>query len=176
MKTLIPFTVTPFTQPFQVSADFFQVSPQKALLEFKIVGPLAHIVWPSSSVIESRQDGLWQTTCLEAFFAPGNKAEDAYFEINCSPNGDWNAYSFSSYRQGMIAAEGVEVRVKERSSEGNEAFFRIEISSDQPFQAKSLALCAVIEFSNGEKSYWALKHPSAKADFHNKDAWDSATH
>ena len=36
-------------------------------------------------------------------------------------------------------------------------------ASDEPWQ---LALTAVIEETNGVKSYWALKHPPGKPDFH----------
>jgi len=34
-----------------------------------------------------------------------------------------------------------------------------------------LALSAVIEETNGNKSYWALAHPSGKPDFHHKDGF-----
>jgi hypothetical protein len=34
-----------------------------------------------------------------------------------------------------------------------------------------LGLSAVIEDDNGSLSYWALKHPSGKPDFHHPDAF-----
>jgi len=34
-----------------------------------------------------------------------------------------------------------------------------------------LGLSAVIEEKSGRRSYWALAHPSGKADFHNSDCF-----
>ena len=34
-----------------------------------------------------------------------------------------------------------------------------------------LGLCAVIEEENGALSYWALKHPSGRPDFHHPDGF-----
>jgi hypothetical protein len=34
-----------------------------------------------------------------------------------------------------------------------------------------LGLSAVIEETNGNKTYWALVHPPGKPDFHHKDAF-----
>jgi hypothetical protein len=35
----------------------------------------------------------------------------------------------------------------------------------------TLALSAVIEDEDGVLSYWALKHPAGKPDFHHRDAF-----
>ena len=45
-----------------------------------------------------RRDGLWQTTCFEAFL--GLPGERRYWEINLAANGDWALYGFSDYRDG----------------------------------------------------------------------------
>ena len=46
--------------------------------------------------------------------------------------------------------------------------------------ALSVGLCAVIEDARGSLSYWALKHPPGKPDFHQRDAFalelDEARH
>ncbi len=39
---------------------------------------------------------------------------------------------------------------------------------DEPIQ---LNLTAVIEETDGTKSYWALAHPSGKPDFHHRDCF-----
>lgn len=46
-----------------------------------------------------RTDRLWAHTCFEAFV----RVEDApgYLELNFSPSGQWAAYRFDAYRQGM---------------------------------------------------------------------------
>ena len=41
-------------------------------------------------------------------------------------------------------------------------------ANDEPWQ---LALTAVIEETNGVKSYWALKHAPGKPDFHAADGF-----
>jgi hypothetical protein len=41
-------------------------------------------------------------------------------------------------------------------------------ASDEPWR---LALAAVIEETNGATSYWALKHPRGKPDFHHADGF-----
>lgn len=168
---LLAFNKTEMTASFKIEAEFFQVSSHTLLIEFKMFGPLEKVVWPPPGIIEAREDGLWKTTCLEAFLSSGDQKSDPYVEINCSPNGNWNAYSFGSYREGMIASEHITVRLKERHTETNEAHFQIEIENSSSWEIKSYGLTAVVEFSNGEKSYWALHHPGPVADFHNKEGW-----
>lgn len=172
MRPLRPFQKTSLSETISVQAELFQTSPEHILIEFQISGALQNIAWPSPQVVEERTDELWKTTCLEAFISAGLSPSDAYVEVNCSPNGNWNAYSFSSYRQGMARATYITVRLKERSSEHKEARFRIEISSTQTLHAAHLGLTAVIEFTSGEKSYFALNHPAAQADFHDKKGWE----
>ena len=52
----------------------------------------------------ARADELWQTTCFEAFLEP--RAATAYREFNFSPSGDWAAYDFDGYREGMAERRG----------------------------------------------------------------------
>jgi hypothetical protein len=44
-------------------------------------------------------------------------------------------------------------------------------SSLPPNAAWRIGLSAVIEETNGLKSYWALAHPPGKPDFHHKDCF-----
>ncbi|KYG70228.1 hypothetical protein AZI85_13855 [Bdellovibrio bacteriovorus] len=175
MKKLVPFAATAQTKLFNVEAEVEAVSQDAHLLVFEIHGPVERILWPAPSVIESRQDELWKTTCLEAFLAKGNAPTDAYLEINCSPNGNWNAYKFSSYREGMTTAADVSVRLQERSGETQRVRFQIEIKGFDAAEATFHGLTAVIEFADGEKSYWSLKHADANPNFHDKRGWESAT-
>lgn len=48
-------------------------------------------------------DELWRTTCFEAFVRPAG--ENAYREWNFAPSGDWAAYDFTGYREGMANAD-----------------------------------------------------------------------
>jgi hypothetical protein len=111
----------------------------------------------------SRSDELWRTTCLEAFLRePGG---DSYREWNFAPSGDWAAYDFTSYREGMANAQVASppyVRM-----EDNFTWWALGATIAVDAQVDwQLALSAVLEEKDGTKSYWALAHPSEKPDFH----------
>ena len=115
---------------------------------------------------EERQDELWRTTCLEAFFKA--KDEDQYVEMNFSPKGAWAAYLFDSYREGMRNAIAETPRIA-AAFRGNS--FALSVVLKQPadlpvISCFSTALTAVIETKEGQISHWSLKHPDGPADFH----------
>lgn len=170
MKPLTPFATTDLTKSLVVKANFFQAAADLLLIEFTISGPLHLISWPTASG-GARENDLWNHTCLEAFFSSGQTEKAPYTEINCSPNGSWNAYAFSSYREGMTPSDTLTVRLKQRESTPQDARFQVEIQSTSPLAIQALGLSAVIEFTGGEKSYWALHHPGSRPDFHSKDGW-----
>ena len=117
--------------------------------------------------VGGRRDELWKTTCFEFFLAPATGTK--YFEINMATSGDWNAYAFDSYRDGMRRAESVkrsplqEVRASDDSLELRGRF----VLSDFPLQGPvALGATAVVEYLDGTKDYWALAHTGDKPDFH----------
>ena len=115
-----------------------------------------------------RTDGLWTTTCFELFAKPAGG--DAYFEFNFSPSFQWAAYSFEGYRSGMqeFAAENPEIWV----TPGLPHFsLAVEAMPLLPTVRMAIALSAVIEEIDGTKSYWALRHPPGKPDFHHPDCF-----
>lgn len=121
-----------------------------------------------------RVDGLWQHTCFEAFIRAKDDAE--YYEFNFSPSGEWAAYGFRDYRDvEAIDVDGLEPKIAvQRNSENLE--LNAVIHSDRlpglgPDVCLSLGLSAVIEDLSGSLSYWALKHPPGKPDFHHADAF-----
>src|SRR6185295_5489425 len=126
----------------------------------------------------SRTDELWQHTCFEAFVKPHGAA--FYYEINLSPSSQWALYRFDSYREGMkpvAAAKAPAISVQ--SSD-----FRLELRAvvnldDLPELRDSthldVALAAVIESADGRLSYWALRHPDAKPNFHHTDSFVSGS-
>lgn len=171
MKTLIPFEHTAVTDLFTVEAEIFIDGPDSGLLEFRITGPLEQLIFPDPTLVESRRDELWKGTCLEAFFAVETSPESSYLEMNCAPNGDWNAYEFSGYRQGMKTSENTKVRVIHREGSAEEVLFRLRLESPLLGQMKHASLTTILQLQDGSFTYWALKHPGAKPDFHNKDAF-----
>jgi hypothetical protein len=117
----------------------------------------------------TRTDGLWKTTCFELFV----RADDAvgYSEFNFSPSGDWAAYRFDEYREGMrdlTLATAPDVR---GSSEGDCFHLEVALAADglAPNAAR-IGLSAVIEEA-GAKSFWALNHAAGAPDFHNRDCF-----
>lgn len=101
-------------------------------------------------------DGLWRHTCFEVFVA--QKGARAYREYDFSPSGEWAAYAFSSYRQ-RSTREIVRPRWK-------------GLAATIPARGRlKIGLCAVIEERDGALSYWALRHPAGKPDFHDRHAF-----
>lgn len=177
--SLIPFTKTATTEALSLSAELRQQDDQTLKLCFQLHGDMASLRWPTTSSTEPkkglRRDELWKTTCLEVFLTSQTAALDpnskaAYFEVNCSPNGDWNAYSFSSYRTNMQAAS-LKVSLQKAVIDIRSAHFEIEISSPTPLPIDLWGAAVVLDSNLGEKSYWALAHPASVADFHDKKAW-----
>lgn len=107
-----------------------------------------------------RTDGLWQHTCFEAFIRHG---QSAYAEFNLSPSGQWAAYDFDSYRDGMRAREMSPPRIE---IETGAAQFVLTAVFDVTGLHGDLGISAVIEEADGTKSYWALAHAAGRPDFH----------
>jgi hypothetical protein len=121
-----------------------------------------------------RTHDLWQHTCCELFIAAQNDAE--YFEFNFSPSGEWAAYGFRNYRDGVaIDSDDLEPNIAvQQSAETLElsAVLRADrLSGIAPEIRLSLGLSAVIEDLDESLSYWALKHPFGKPDFHHPDSF-----
>jgi hypothetical protein len=111
----------------------------------------------------ARAEDLWETTCFEAFLkAPG---ADAYREWNFAPSGEWSAYDFTAHRDGRADAEVAAPYIR---IEDNLTWWALGATITVP--AKSiwdLGLSAILEETDGTKSYWALAHPPGdKPDFH----------
>ncbi|HKA44926.1 MAG TPA: DOMON-like domain-containing protein [Burkholderiales bacterium] len=121
---------------------------------------------------------LWQHTCCEIFIA--RKGLPEYHEFNLSPSGEWAAYAFRRYRDAAPLADEstareLDPRIAVRRAAGKlelDAMISLDRLSPvlQGLQL-SLALSAVVESQDGLLSYWALRHPPGKPDFHHADAF-----
>jgi len=132
------------------------------LLTFTVEG-LEHVALPDRAT-SSRTDGLWKTTCCEMFLAP--VGSDAYFEFNYSPSTQWAAYRFESYRAGNRDLPLSVAPHVDRESACLAAV--VQTLSDLPPGPFQMSLTAVIEETDGTKSYWALAHAPGPPDFHNR--------
>jgi hypothetical protein len=113
-----------------------------------------------------RADELWRHTCFEAFIA--TRVASAYVELNFSPSGAWASYAFRAYREPAIGCEAAEApsitMVRGEETVMLEASIGLACArGDAPLR---IALAAVIEDTGGALSYWALRHPPGKPDFH----------
>ena len=118
-----------------------------------------------------RTDGLWNSTCFEAFLR--GSRDGPYLEYNFAASSQWAAYAFTDYRSGRT-----DVRVDQTPEillDASESHFAIETEIILPIYWRGMSielnLAAVIEETDGTKSYWALAHPPGKPDFHHKDCF-----
>jgi hypothetical protein len=167
-----PSTRTDAVRAIQVAV---RRSSAELKLTFRLDGDIPRIrVAPPTTPRFARD--LWQHTCFEAFIAiNGQAGQAAYHEFNFAPSGEWTVYAFSGYRNGSpVADEKLQPNIAIRSTAN-----RLELDAVVPLDRLStiharallrIGLSAVIETSDG-LSYWALRHPKDKPDFHNADGF-----
>jgi hypothetical protein len=136
-------------------------------MTFRIDGDIRRIRVPPPTVPRIATQ-LWRHTCFEAFIAV--EGQPAYHEFNFAPSGEWAVYAFSGYRNGgPLANEMMRPHVAVRTTDSRlelDALVRLDgLSANHPRASLRIGLSAVIEASDG-LSYWALRHPADKPDFH----------
>jgi hypothetical protein len=142
------------------------------VLSYRLVGDLDALLLPDRCG-SARVDELWRHTCFEVFIGHGASGE--YLEYNFSPSGEWAAYRFSGYRAGMQTCE-LAVAPSLRTHVAVDTFeldSRVDLRGLPLARGGTLGLgvTAVIEDEAGVLSYWALKHPAEKPDFHHPDSF-----
>ena len=169
---LIAHPATPPAEPpFKVWATVDHAGAFGAMattnIWFGVSAPAERFVMPDGA--EGRADGLWQTTCLEAFLRANGV--ESYREWNFAPSGQWAAYDFAAYREGMSEADisaPPYIRLEENLTWWSLGA-TIAVPADQGWQ---LGLSAVLEEKDGTKSFWALTHPPGdQPDFHHPDCF-----
>lgn len=116
---------------------------------------------------------LWRHTCFEAFI--GEEGHPAYHEFNFAPSREWAVYAFSGYRDGgsllnQTTRPEIDVRAADSRLEVDARVRLDDLSAIHSRVSLRIGLAAVIEASDG-LSYWALRHPAAKPDFHDADGF-----
>jgi hypothetical protein len=152
----------------RIEADVARPRPGNLILSYVVSGRIGDLRMPPVAEA-ARADELWRHTCFEAFVR--GSAGPGYYEFNFSPSKQWAAYQFSSYRSGMrVATEIGAPRIEVRSS-AETYTLQAALEFDGLSSPLHLGLSAVLEETNGRKSYWALAHPPGKADFHHADCF-----
>jgi hypothetical protein len=152
----------------RIEVDIARPRPGSLVLSYVVSGRISDLRWPPV-VAPARADELWRHTCFEAFIRPSTGSD--YYEFNLSPSTQWAAYQFSGYRSGMrIAIEIAAPRIEVRSN-AESYTLQAALELDGLSLPWRIGLSAVLEETNGRKSYWALAHPPGKADFHHADCF-----
>jgi hypothetical protein len=126
------------------------------------------------AAVPRRADGLWQHTCFEAFIKASTSP--VYYEFNFSPSGEWAAYAFHGYRDGGPLDDdrldpAIFVKSEDDCLKLSAVIGLDRLPAIEPGRIFQLGLSAVIEAIDGSLSYWALKHPAEKPDFHHPDSF-----
>lgn len=139
-------------------------------LSYIVRGDLQGLRLPPPLAAPGRADGLWRHTCFELFCA--DATTPAYGECNFSPSGAWASYRFLRERvpaapvYGAAAAE-----CKGQRSSARELALGARIPVVATPGHALIGLSAVLEASDGSLSYWALRHPRPRPDFHARAGW-----
>jgi hypothetical protein len=144
-------------------------------LVYRLSAALERVRLTPSTCHAQRRDELWRHTCFELF--AGREGEAAYCEFNFTPAGDWAAYAFDGYRGTRRAATQRRIEVTTRASADGVLTVRAALDlgaaleldvSTLPTSAWRLGCAAVIEDVDGTLGYWAVHHPRAQPDFHDR--------
>jgi hypothetical protein len=151
-----------------IDVEVMRPRPNELILRYIATGKIHNLLLPPKAA-SARTDELWRTTCFELFAKDAPHA--AYREFNFAPSTQWAAYRFTGYREGMTQA--TEIPAPRIDVQSNAERFELEALLELPSlsNATRLAISAVIEETNGRKSYWALAHPPGKPDFHHADSF-----
>jgi len=138
-------------------------------LGFTLTGALQALAIPAPAE-PARTDHLWEHTCFEAFLA--DPRTEGYCELNLAPSGAWAAYRFRRYREGGEPALELEPRlVVHRWPDRLEVHALVRLPPELAGRPLRVGLSAVVEQAGGNLTYWALRHPSARPDFHHPSAF-----
>jgi hypothetical protein len=148
-------------------------APRRLALRYFVFGDPRGLVVPAAGA-SARADGLWRTTCLEAFVR--GVSGEAYCEFNMSLSRQWACYRFDGYRRGMAPMEAVVDPTMNITCAGHGVEIGVEwrvdgapdLSGPGPWR---LGLAAVMEEVGGRVSHWALTHPAGRPDFHHDDGF-----
>ena len=128
-------------------------------LRYRIAGQIDALRVPPQSP-PTRSDALWRHTCCELFISDG---AETYREYNFAPSGCWAAWQFTDYRTGRHDMPQPVAPQIERAADAHTLTLTARCAA---VVAGKVAIAAVIETLDGALSYWALRHPPGRADFH----------
>jgi len=156
-----------------VAASATRTPEGKLALHYAIHGKIAALNIPPPGPARVGWK-LWRHTCCELFVRQAGA--EAYHEFNFSPSGEWAAYAFTRYREGAtLTDEALNPQVAVQSGAGRlDLYALVDLARLSPAYVRApltAGLAVIIEEASGGLSYWALKHPSDRPDFHHAGAF-----
>ena len=145
-----------------IEVEVSRPNPRQLALRYLVSGDTAALRLPRPRP-PGRADRLWEQSCFEAFLAnpPG------YLEFNFSPSTEWAAWRFAAHRSAMR-----EAAIMPPAIETLIGFDRFELRAELTMPVLGpIGLSAIIEEKNGDKAWWALRHPPGEPDFHHPDCF-----
>jgi hypothetical protein len=163
--TCHPSTACPLA--LKITSDVIYLTNGDLQLRYYLQGQLDKLIIPLLSRSEQK-DNLWQQCCFEAFVCL--KGETGYYEYNFSPSRQWGLYTFTDYRE-VASYQPQGVPKIEVTLIGQQLTLKVILPNrilpkNPTNKSIQIALSAVIETKQQQKSYWALHHPQDKPDFH----------
>ncbi|MGD1951305.1 MAG: DOMON-like domain-containing protein [Leptolyngbyaceae cyanobacterium] len=168
----IPFSLKPFEPISDLVISGRVVRSQSSItVEYTLTGAVDDIEVPSAiSEPPSRRDHLWENTSFEVFI--GLPESSQYWEVNASPNGDWNVYRFDDYRQAMVAEPACKHLASTWQHITKGYYLTLELPTDDWLavdQPLDIGISTILQAD--DVSHWALKHTGEKPDFHRRDSF-----
>ncbi|WP_329201403.1 DOMON-like domain-containing protein [Streptomyces sp. NBC_01435] len=148
-----------------------QSVPEIFSLRYVLDADLRRLRVPATRTPE-RRDELWRHTCFELFVRKGGDGT-GYYELNVSPSTEWALYAFEGYHENRVAVDPVQPPQARVTRDDNMLQLEVELDLRGLPHSDEVAPAAVIEEEGDGLSYWALKHLSARPDFHHPDSFSS---
>lgn len=162
-----PLSESGFVEAIAVHVD--RAEDGRLQMKYTLHGLIDEICFPEATQPE-RTDGLWKNTCFELFCRPAD--DGSYVEFNFAPSGQWAAYAFTGYREGMTELACAPPQIKYTAGKG---ICEMTVTVALPGFLRAVdvmaGFSAVVADKDGRTAYWALAHPPGKADFHHKDCF-----
>lgn len=164
------FSLFPFDSVILNLSGSIERIDHRLALQYNLSDDRSQVLIPAAK-LPSRQHNLWKTTCFEFFIGVHNDRQ--YWEFNLSPSGDWNVYRFENYRAGMqeeTAFSSLPFKVERRSHQTS-LTIELDLNLLEIASPIEVGITAVIEHTDHQTSYWALKHCGTEADFHIRESF-----
>jgi len=159
---LLPHPALPAPRGLRLSVRALRETASLRLI-YRLEGAIAEIRWPPAAQ-PVRADGLWRTTCCEAFL---QDRRPAYVELNAAPSGAWAAYAFAHERDENRADAALALEIMTQKTADALILEALVAGADlswrRPWRA---GFAAILEDAAGGLSYWAMNHPKNRPDFH----------